>query len=185
MPDAAGLALVVFAGLAIWWFGFWWGILVFIAGFTVSVFVQAVNIASTDLEAGVDDRPRRRNPVPAQIHAVASGFLGAFLGFGVASVAGASSADFEGIVAASAALVLVSEAVGRVLDMDWTGALGSWGLLMLASLVVVVPLAAYVAPGYEVHGVAATIVTTVLVLVAESIVGFASPWRTRWNPPDQ
>jgi hypothetical protein len=71
--------------------------------------------------------------------------------------------------------------VGSLLDMDWHGALGSWFLLATVWWLIAIPLAAYLASGYAVHGVAANILTALMVIGAELLVWRASPWRGRWR----
>lgn len=176
--EAFGLLLLVLAGLAIWRFGLWWGIGVVVVGFVVTVFVGAVNLAGGRKPA------RSRGPFLAQLHAVVSSLLGGVLGFGVASViVPGASGTVAGIGAAAAAMTLLDELVGRLLDMDWSGAVGSWCLVMIFWLPLSVPVAALIAPDYRVSGVVANLATMLLVFVAGLIAWRASPWRWRWGRP--
>jgi hypothetical protein len=162
-------------------FGFWWGIAIFVASFTLTAFIGAVNDASPQRS----DKPRKHAPVPllARLHAAVSTFVAGVLGFGVAAVTGIAAAHgFTGILAAAAAALVLDTGVGWLLDADWTGALGSWCLAALAWTALSVPLAAYIAPGYAAHGFAANAAMTFLVFAAAWPVWFASPWRHRWAP---
>jgi hypothetical protein len=178
--EAFGLALLVAAGLAIWRFGFWWGIAIVGGGFALLTFVQAINlIPPTDPPAAVKTR---QTPVLARLHAAASAFLSGVIGFGVAAVIGAGvSAGPDGILAAAAMYTALDQGIGWLLDLDWGGALGSWCLLMLAYLAIGIPLSAYLAPGYTASGMGANIGVTLLMSVAGWLVLLASPWRTRWS----
>lgn len=175
-----GLALLAIAGFAMSRFGFWWGIAVYLASFTLTAFVGGVNIAAAEMS---DKRRRRaRVPVLARLHAAISGFVSGVLGFGVAAVTGiAETHGLTGILAASVTALALDTAVGWILDADWTGALGSWCLAMLAWTALSVPLAAYIAPGYRAQGFAANAAMTVVVFAAVWPVWFASPWRHRWS----
>jgi hypothetical protein len=180
--SAVGILFWIVAALTIWWFGFWWGLMIGLGAFVLSGFVEGVNVASAAMDSGAQAPRSRRGPPLAELHAAVSGFVAGLLGFGIAAVIGlASSKGPGGIVAAAATSVALGSAVGWLLDMDWSGALGSWFLLMIVSLLIGVPLAAYLAPGYAVHGVTANILTALLVIGAELLVWRASPWRARWR----
>jgi hypothetical protein len=179
---AIGILFWVVAGLMIWWFGFWWGVVVGSGAFVLSGFVEGVNLASAAAESG-EQAPRSRHGPPfAELHAAVSGFVAGLLGFGITAVVGLATSDGStGIAAAAATSVALGWAVSWLLELDWSGALGSWFLLLIVSLLVGIPLAAYLAPGYRVHGVSANIATSVLVVVSELLVWRASPWRGRWR----
>jgi hypothetical protein len=171
-----GVALWIVAGLSIWLFGFW-GIGIVALTVLVTGLVEGVNLASGDLVL-----ERRRSRPSAQLHAVGTEVIGDVLGFGTAAVLGiATSASPAGVLAVAATAIALNGVVGWLLESDWNGALGSWLLLMFMWVLLAIPLAAYIAPGFRVHGVAANVVTAVLVLAANALVWRASPWRTHWQ----
>jgi hypothetical protein len=51
----------------------------------------------------------------------------------------------------------------------------------MTTFLVQIPLAAYIAPGYDVHGLTANALTVLLVGGSEWVVWRASPWRHRWR----
>lgn len=179
--DPLGLFILAFAGFSIWRFGLWWGLGIAAAGFVVVVFVGVVNVAGT-----TQKHRSSRGPLLAQVHAFATSLLSFLLGFGVAaSVVPGASGDAVGIVAAAGVLTVLGEIVGRILDLDWSGARGSWCLLLLVSFPVSVPVAAWIAPHYRLAGVGANVATILLVLASTTVVWQASPWRNHWrSPPD-
>jgi hypothetical protein len=177
--DLVGLALLAAAGLSIWLLWFWWGIAIFAVGFVTIAVVTGANEASGDL--GRTAR-QRSGPPSAQLHAAASGFLSGMLGFGVAATVGHGvNGRFGGVIAAATTALVLETGVGRLLDMNWNGALGSWCLLSFVWFLISVPLAAYIAPGYEVTGVTANVGAILLVYGSSWLIWRASPWRHRWD----
>ncbi len=122
---------------------------------------------------------RRFSP---RIHSVAVTFAGDLLGFGVAASAlGAVSGSWSGILSAAAILT----ATEGIIDVGIRGSGHShdvlWLVAALLCLVVGVPVAAFLAPNYAVHGFGVNVLVIVIVGVCEVSVGRASPWRTRWE----
>jgi hypothetical protein len=180
------VSLIVAAGLAIWQLGFWWGIAIFAVGFGVLTFVLGINLESERLRDEGSAPKRRRTPIAARLHAAALTFLSGVLGFGIAAqIGGGISGDTLGIIAAAATYLVCSVGGEWVLDLNWAGAVGSWCLFMIVWLVTMIPLAAYVAPGYEARGVPANAGMAICVIGAEWLTSIASPWRSRWrNVPE-
>ena len=165
-----------------WRFGFWWGIGLFLAGLTVTGFVKAVN----EVSATSEHRPRRkRDPALARVHSLATGVVGAFLGFGAAAALGLATGGLAEIAAVVATYLVLQQVSDLVLRADWSGALGSWCLVMLVWAALAVPLSAWLAPGYAVHGIGPNGATVVLVMAAELLAWRASPWRDHWSRPDR
>ena len=180
--DPLGVLLLVLVGLSILRFGLWWGLSVAALGFLVIVVVGAANLAS----AREEQHRRLRRPRLAQAHSLASSFLADLLGFGVSTlVVPGASGSLIGIVAAATVLTVLDEIVGRLLDLNWSGARGSWCLLMIVYFAVAGPVAAWIAPHYRLTGVGANVATIALLFTANLIVGRASPWRERWNQPNR
>jgi hypothetical protein len=159
-------------------FGVWWGIAIAVGSFALFVVVIGVNAAS---RGQARHTRRSRGPLFARLHAIGTGLLGSALGFGIAAATGIASGTVVGLLLTVVIENAMGEAIGWVLDMDWSGALGSWCLVMMIWLPLQVPLAAYLAPGYSVRGVAANLATLVLVIACNFLAWRASPWRYHWG----
>jgi hypothetical protein len=134
----------------------------------------------------------RHGLLPA-IHSLVSGLLGSVVGFGVATlILGGAS----GTVAGIGAVAVINEAgfvvTGKGFDLSrvrapweteeehvWRGCL--WILSAAGWLAIGVPVSAYLAPDYALHGVVANVITIALVPGASYAVYKASPWRDRWR----
>jgi hypothetical protein len=118
-------------------------------------------------------------------------FVAGVLGFGAAVVLiGGASGRPVGVIVCAALyatsgafvdLAMRAAPVGDVTDRCFAKAL--WVIASVLWLVVVVPLAALIAPDYRLNGAFANLATIVIVMIADSAVGRASPWRMRWRKP--
>jgi hypothetical protein len=119
----------------------------------------------------------------AHLHSVAVPFLGGLLGFGFAKlVLPGAHGTTAGIALAATAYALLGKLIDIVLtrsstdEHEWIDPLLLWFSTMIISVVLLVPAAALLAPGYELDGVIANLVAIVLVYAADSLVSRASPW---------
>ena len=130
-------------------------------------------------------------------HSIASSVLGGLLGFGFATVLLDSAAGTGGGIVAAA---LIYALLGKVIDIVLQSASSAvktdddedgeevfdsaliWVLTLLATVVLVVPVSALLAPNYALHGFLTNAVTVVLVYGADMLVGYASPWGFRYKP---
>jgi hypothetical protein len=118
----------IVAALAMWRFGFWWGIVMSVAAFALSAVIEGLNVAAA-AEANALELPRRSPPL-ARLHAAITAFIAGFLGFAMAAVVGvATYSGAVAIIAAAAACAAIGAALEWLLEMDWRQALGSWFLL--------------------------------------------------------
>ena len=118
----------------------------------------------------------------ADFHSLGASFLGDMLGFGVSAVAlGAVSASWSGVAIAATVLA----ASGLLIDFGMRVSAPQqdtlWTLAALLWFIIGVPLAAYVAPDYSVHGLGAYVLVFIIVTGCEVLLSRASPWRTRWQ----
>jgi hypothetical protein len=132
-------------------------------------------------------------PGPA-FHALACDFFGALLGFGiVALVIDGASGSALGIAAAAAVATIGVAGVGLFREFsarqrtqaeaesEVVARLGPWFVMNAVWLILGAPVSAYLAPRYELKGLAANLAAVALVPAAVLLVYRASPWRHRWR----
>src|SRR5581483_7583614 len=123
--EIEGLVFLVLGAAAVWRFGFWWGIGIFLGGLTTTAFIHAVNRAAATAATSENVHRRKREPPAARLHSLATGIVGGALGFGASAALGVATGGLAGVAAATATYLVLERVVDLLLRMDWTGALGS------------------------------------------------------------
>jgi hypothetical protein len=123
----------------------------------------------------------RRGFAP-EFHTLILTFIGGALGFGLASaLLETVSGSWSGTLAAAVCLTASGFVVDFGIRVSHPRRSMLWLVASLLWFTIGVPVAAYLAPGYSLHGFTTTVTVIVIVWICDMAVGRASPWRTRWQ----